>query len=348
MAARRRSHKTNDLPPNLYERSGYYSYRDPRTGREFGLGRNKRVAVNEAVAANMEMMPVHQECLLDRISGKSAILFDELVANFREEISRRKLKLNTMKRHNHRLEKVAGHFAGIPVKNIGIREIYSFLELKASGGKYAMANQYRTLLSDLYKTAMASGLAEANPASETRPFKTAVKLSRLLLEEYLLIREKAEQFPKWFSLCLDLALVTGQREGDLSAMLWSDIDDTRLHIEQEKTGAKIRMSQSTGIEKLGLKLSDILAQLKPITGQHVNVLGGKSARAIGSHFRMVRSATGLTWEDDPPPFHEIRSLSGRLHAEEKGSDFAQAILGHKSSTMTDKYRDGRGREWKEI
>ncbi|EOS9488881.1 integrase, partial [Shigella flexneri] len=58
--------------------------------------------------------------------------------------------------------------------------------------------------------------------------------------------------------------------------------------------------------------------------------------------------SGLKWEGDPPPFHEIRSLSGRLHSAEKGSDFTQALLGHRSSSMTDKYRDGRGREWKDI
>ncbi|EEE4507015.1 phage integrase Arm DNA-binding domain-containing protein, partial [Escherichia coli] len=34
---RRRSHERRDLPPNLYIRNnGYYCYRDPRTGKEFG------------------------------------------------------------------------------------------------------------------------------------------------------------------------------------------------------------------------------------------------------------------------------------------------------------------------
>ncbi|MFV9998399.1 MAG: phage integrase Arm DNA-binding domain-containing protein, partial [Arsenophonus endosymbiont of Dermacentor nuttalli] len=33
--------KNWDLPPNLYKRNGYYSYRDPRTRKEYGLGRNK-------------------------------------------------------------------------------------------------------------------------------------------------------------------------------------------------------------------------------------------------------------------------------------------------------------------
>ncbi|MGO0472382.1 phage integrase Arm DNA-binding domain-containing protein, partial [Escherichia coli] len=47
---RRRSHERRDLPPNLYIRNnGYYCYRDPRTGKEFGLGRDRRIAITEAI-----------------------------------------------------------------------------------------------------------------------------------------------------------------------------------------------------------------------------------------------------------------------------------------------------------
>ncbi|EJS1768083.1 phage integrase Arm DNA-binding domain-containing protein, partial [Escherichia coli] len=50
---RRRSHERRDLPPNLYIRNnGYYCYRGPRTGKEFGLGRDRRIAITEAIQAN--------------------------------------------------------------------------------------------------------------------------------------------------------------------------------------------------------------------------------------------------------------------------------------------------------
>lgn len=57
--ARTRNHARRDLPPNLYVRNGgYYCYRDPRTGKEYGLGRDKRLAVTEAIAANMAFLVV--------------------------------------------------------------------------------------------------------------------------------------------------------------------------------------------------------------------------------------------------------------------------------------------------
>ncbi|QPR16498.1 phage integrase Arm DNA-binding domain-containing protein [Escherichia coli] len=336
------------LPPNLYNRGGYYSYRDPRSGREFGIGRDKRIAVNEAIAANMELLSTQHISLLDRIKGNSVTLFCELILNFRNEIERRQLSTNTMKRHNQRLKIISEYFGGVPVKNIGIREVYSFLEIRAAGSKFAIANQYRALLSDIFKIAIASGLAEEDPASATRPFRTEVKRSRLLIDEYLLIRKIADVQNEWFGLCMDLALVTGQREGDLAAMRWEDIRDGRLYVEQQKTGAKIRISLPTTISRLNLTLADVLDNLKKINGKNEKLLGGKTARTIAAQFRIARDTSGLKWEGDPPPFHEIRSLSGRLHSAEKGSDFTQALLGHRSSSMTDKYRDGRGREWKDI
>jgi integrase len=50
----------------------------------------------------------------------------------------------------------------------------------------------------------------------------------------------------------------------------------------------------------------------------------------------------------PASLHEIRSLSARLYTEQYGPEFAQALLGHRSASMTALYRDSRGREWSEV
>jgi len=44
-----------------------------------------------------------------------------------------------------------------------------------------------------------------------------------------------------------------------------------------------------------------------------------------------------------PTFHEIRSLSGRLYADQGIN--AQALLGHKDTKTTSLYLDSRGTEW---
>ncbi|EBW7647806.1 tyrosine-type recombinase/integrase, partial [Salmonella enterica subsp. enterica] len=44
---------------------------------------------------------------------------------------------------------------------------------------------------------------------------------------------------------------------------------------------------------------------------------------------------------NPPPFHEIRSLSGRLYKDAYGEGFAQKLLGHTSENTTKMYLDER-------
>ena len=56
----------------------------------------------------------------------------------------------------------------------------------------------------------------------------------------------------------------------------------------------------------------------------------------------------LSFEGDPPTFHELRSLSARLYEKQISDKFAQHLLGHKSDTMASQYRDDRGREWDKI
>lgn len=50
--SRTRSAANRRLPRNLYYRHGYYSYKDPRDGREYGIGRDKWLAIAEALRRN--------------------------------------------------------------------------------------------------------------------------------------------------------------------------------------------------------------------------------------------------------------------------------------------------------
>ena len=66
---------------------------------------------------------------------------------------------------------------------------------------------------------------------------------------------------------------------------------------------------------------------------------------ISRGFKNARNLAGLTW-DNPPSFHEIRSLSGRLY-KDQGID-PQSLLGHKSAETTALYIDVRGSEWMSV
>ncbi|MGL9724756.1 phage integrase Arm DNA-binding domain-containing protein [Sodalis sp. (in: enterobacteria)] len=96
--ARRRSHKNRDLPPNLQPRNGgYFCYRDPRTGKEYGLGRHRREAITQAIAANMAIYSTSKQSLLvDRINGVQTTTVSKWISRYLIILERRNLKPKTM------------------------------------------------------------------------------------------------------------------------------------------------------------------------------------------------------------------------------------------------------------
>ena len=153
-----------------------------------------------------------------------------------------------------------------------------------------------------------------------------------------------------------LALVTGQRLGDIAAMKFSNIWDDALHVEQIKTGSKVAIPLSLRCEAIGMSLREIIADcrdsvLSPWILHHHHARrncargGAVKSDTITMAFTKARKRCGLEWGDgSPPTFHEQRSLSERLYREQGIA--TQTLLGHKSSGMTDKYNDDRGKEWK--
>ena len=73
-----------------------------------------------------------------------------------------------------------------------------------------------------------------------------------------------------------------------------------------------------------------------------------SLATVSRYLTKARNASGISFDGDPPTFHELRSLSARLYRNQIGDKFAQRLLGHKFDSMAARYRDSRGREWDKI
>lgn len=191
-----------------------------------------------------------------------------------------------------------------------------------------------------------------NPVTATRTAKSEVRRSRLTANEYVEIYHAAEPLPIWLRLAMDLAVVTGQRVGDLCRMKWSDINDNHLHIEQSKTGAKLAIPLTLTIDALNISLADTLQKCREASSSET-IIASKhhdqlSPKTVSKYFTKARNASGLSFDGNPPTFHELRSLSARLYRNQIGDKFAQRLLGHKSDSIAARYRDSRGREWDKI
>ncbi|WP_235654897.1 tyrosine-type recombinase/integrase, partial [Salmonella enterica] len=152
-----------------------------------------------------------------------------------------------------------------------------------------------------------------------------------------------------------LALVTGQRLGDICNLKFSDIWDDMLHITQEKTGSKLAIPLNLKCDALNITLREVISQCRDAvvskylvqyrhTTSQANRGDQVSANTLTTAFKKAREKCGIKWEQGTAPtFHEQRSLSERLYREQ-GLD-TQKLLGHKSRKMTDRYNDDRGKDW---
>lgn len=222
--------------------------------------------------------------------------------------------------------------------------------LRITEGKNTMAGAMRSVLSDMFREAIVEGHIVKNPVEATRIPEIKVARERLQLETYNATRAAAEHMPAWFPLAMDLALVTGQRREDIVNMKFSDVFDNRLYVTQIKTGMKIAIPLSLTLRATGLRLGTVIDRCRLVSRTDFMISAGirKNSPTGNIHpdgltktFVKARKASGVNFSNNPPTFHEIRSLAGRLYKNEHGEVFAQKLLGHTSANTTKLYLDER-------
>ncbi|MGS0737264.1 phage integrase Arm DNA-binding domain-containing protein [Pseudomonas sp. GG8] len=368
MAPRPRNTGSKDLPPNLYRKTDarngvtYYTYRDPVSGHVFGLGKDKEAAIREAVAANYSDQA--RPALIDRINAPLPVSaptksFSDWIKEYRSLYAKRGLAPATLKNTGMRLNRLDVQFGARSINQMVTMEIATYLSSLSSEGKGQMARAMRSLLRDVFMEAIASGWCDKNPVNVTRTAKIKIKRERLTLELWKATYQEANK--PWLKRAMELAVLTGQRRDDIGSMLFKDVSDGFLHVVQAKTGARLRISTELRLNAVSLDLSLVIKKCRDnVISKHLvhhvknfstTGAGSKvSLASLTSAFAEARDKAalrlGIQLGKQPPSFHEMRSLSARLHAAE-GRD-PQKLLGHRSSTMTDLYRDSRGSEWIEV
>ena len=368
MSPRPRDPGSKDLAGlNLYrkldKRNGvtYYQYRDPVSGRCFGMGTDKEAAIREAVAANhaLNAAPVSLATRLTEQPEPAGLLFSAWLVEYREIYQARELSPASVRNARMRINRLDVALGSKPIRTITTMDVAGYLAGVAKGGKGQMSRAMRSLLRDVFVEAMAVGWTDSNPVDATKAARVKIKRQRLTLELWKATYAEAKQ--SWLKRAMELAVLTGQRREDVAGMLFKDVRDDHLHVIQSKTGARLRISTGLRLESTGLELGAVIKSCRDmVVSKHLihharTISRAKAGQSIvldtlSKEFAAARdrAATklGLDLGDHPPTFHEMRSLAARLHAAE-GRD-PQALLGHRHAKMTDLYRDARGAEWIDV
>jgi len=356
MSPHPRSVRNRKLPPGLRVRDGYFSWRHPETGKEFGLGRDRDKAIAEANEANIHIAGVAGHVrLVDRLSGQSDHSLGAWLDNYERLLASRKLKANTQRSNKSRLKLIRSKLdLSLAIERITTKMLADFLNGLRAEGKARTAQAMRSLLLDVFREAVADGWIETNPVLVTRNELVEVQRARLTLDVYLRARETATG---WMANAMDLAIVSAQRREDVADAKFPDFHDDAWFCVQGKTGNRLCLPLSLRLAAVGLSLSDVLSRCRStgvLSRFLIHQTRPRGNSKVGSqiwvdtitrHFSAAVEALGIDWEGKTPPtFHEIRSLSERLYAEQ-GNVNTQELLGHKDPRMTAVYHDSRGAEW---
>jgi len=359
-----RDFERKDLPANLYERAGYYSWRDPRTGKEHGLGRDRREAIEQALEANLYIRERISARLIDRVTGDTRTI-GAFIPLYRDALKSRTLADITRYERKRRLvhiEKALGDVAIGPRQEDAAeitRKVADWLRGFAAAGKKRTAQSFRATLADLFAEAAAAGWIAVNPVEVIRLEAPTVKRARLTLDDFWKIYKAAEQLYPWVPRSMELGLVTLQRREDIAVMGFRDQEDGRLRVEQGKTGMRIRIPLTLRLNAVGWNLEEIAGRCRDRVVSRYLVHHSKSMglakagepvhpQTITGAFREARNLAGIKVEDGKTPstYHELRSLGIRLY-KLQGYD-PQALAGHKDAATTAVYTDNRGAEWVDV
>jgi integrase len=334
-------------------REGYYSWTNPETGIEHGLGRDRQKAIKEVIAAEVHLASKHAT-LVDRITG-AADTWAEWCDEFEKIIAARDSRPNTQRTRKSQMNRLRRCFKpDVGVSRITTKDCAMVIDAIVAEGKGRTAQAFRSFLLDCFDRMIAKGKRKDNPARVLDEIRVKVKRARLTLEVFQRLYETTEVV--WLRNAMALAIVTGQPRECVAAAQFSDFRDGAWWNERGKTGARIALPVELRLHELGLSLEDVVRQCRTtrIVSKHLvhQTKRVKGARlGMKMHVDMITrvfsaelAALRVDWGDkSPPTFHEVRSLSERLY-KAQGNVNTQELLGHKDPRTTALYHDGRG-EW---
>lgn len=373
MAARPR--KNNVSVPNLYPlysrkvNKVYWRYKHPITGKFHSLGTDEEEAISIAIEANSRLAEQRTRQILalsDRLAtskGKAITTITWLDRYWKiqeERLETGDIKLNTYKQKAKPVSLLKERVGMKLISAVDVRDVAQILDDYIAAGQPRMAQVIRSVLIDIFKEAQHFGEVPPgyNPALATKQPRRRIARQRLSLEEWQKIFDIADGNHRYMGNAMLLALVTGQRLGDISNMKFTDVWEDHLHVVQEKTGSKIAIPLSLRLNAIVWSLRDVIARCRDyaVSPYMVHFFRATSqaergaqvkSNTITMNFSKARDKAEIEWGDGTPAtFHEQRSLAERIY-EAQGID-TQKRLGHKSPNQTARYHDSRGKEWVKI
>lgn len=362
----RRANWPKGLKSRVVDGRTYYSFRDPTTGKDTGLGRDLNAAIQGIQLVLRKRAPDPIQQIVSRIEQPAALVKDHVdwVLNTHLPSRRRPngdpLSKSTLDRWRLNLNKVKEAWGNMDIKVVDRAAVVKLLDPLPP----VSHNKARADLEQFFRLAQARGMRADNPVEGTID-KDEVEV-RLRLEKKAYDAIYAEA-PEWLRLAMELERLSLQRPTDLCQLKKDSWDGQRWWVRQGKSrGHGYGLRRITPHADLAQAIKacvefrvedcDYLLnhrpekKRKPEGMEHWAQL---SDERLSRAFAEIRDRLGL-YKDIPkdkqaPSFYEIKALGTRLY-EEAGwpTSRIQALAGHQKEDTTQVYLDRHKEKWVEV
>lgn len=257
-----------------------------------------------------------------------------LVVSFYGSPSFRNLSESSKKTYRHVLKHIEAKDGHRGVADLPADKAAKIIE-EIGIDRPAMANLTRSVMRKLFNHAVKSRWRATNPFSGLDSYK--VGTHHTWTDAELSAYEAAWPLGTRERLAFDLLFYTAQRVGDVAKMLRADIVKGRIHVTQEKTGAKLRIPIHPNLQKsinaYGIKGKHLVGRIdgKPMASDNLSRLVAAGARKAGLGDQCV--------------CHGIRKARLRLLAESGASaKVIAALSGHKTLKEIERYTEAASLE----
>ncbi len=323
------------------------------------MGQNEVAVFNAARKLNAMLMPVND--LIAKVVTPRENVADAISLFRKVDRPERTWTESTEGLNNNIFDRMTALIGNREVATLTVRDCASFLREVTQGSR--ARQQFRLALQWVLACAVEEGWIDTNPALQTRKAVFKRKRERLTKDVYDKIYEKA---PPWLRNAMDISLYTLLRREDVVSLCFTDVRDNCIFVVPGKTegttGVKLKIGYSADgelakvlarcrddvvspylVHRLPERLKAMQQRAKK-RDHHTQVLPEKVSRA----FADARDAAGVTG-DNPPTFHEIRSLGGALLIEQGWKKKqVQELMTHTSEAMTKHYLEGHDLPWTEV
>lgn len=246
-----------------------------------------------------------------------------------------KLAPRTQKDYVHHLRKLRREFGDRIADELRPRDFGPFLQVKH--GQTSRVRQLAVLSSAFTEAVSSWYWIERNCLKDVKRPRSKPRDRLISATEFEGVREMA---PERIGLAMQLALLTGQRQGDILRFKWTDIHSGALHVRQSKTGKRLAIELNPELKRVLGKCSKLQNRIKcdyvlpTRMGEPYTPEGFRAAWQRVMRAWMARGNENFH-------FHDIRALAATKC---ETPEIAMRLLGHSTLAMTMRvYRRGTER-----